>query len=533
MTVQEPGAPAWGYYGRRTELQNLVRVLRYGKYNTVSVVGGRGVGKTELIRRACHAVRELKPTIYIEFPVPESQDLASVEDARIDVCKSLTRQAVNAGLGDALAEAEQNQPGRLYFKQAFEDLLGAGAVMVLDEFQNSALVRLMGCVTPVINNFRSLYGPDTSGKTILAGSHQQEMLRILGDPRAPLYGRTDFDIRLYPLPAEAVLQMASEQGWLSKPKRFLTAYTAFGGNPRLWRRMAEERNRNPLPEPPGGDDEAWQTAFLQREITRIKSDPREQFDYQSLVTLNSGTRKVVELVARHFRGVRMEEVRALFEKDEQDRHDLALSILELHLHLIERTARVKPYGPPKIRMRDLPARFQLTVVPHRPIEDTAGKSDLSPAIAALQDAEAYALERLTGEWLRALPAHSNVAIGVNITGPDGGSVEIDAVAWPDSSNENPRIALCSCKRNPGKHRPGKTAADFLRFAEYDLNQGIEFPEKPRWLMVSPEKPKEFSGFEAFGIRDMARSLGFEIRPWPAPADSRPEHDFDDTPSPGF
>ncbi|MCY3877588.1 MAG: ATP-binding protein [Rhodobacteraceae bacterium] len=534
----DPGnGNGWGFYGRREEFSRLCRLLSVKHYRTLAVLGGRGVGKTELIRRACDAVGELKPAVYVEVPVPASESHEDRMWAVGRVCRDLARQAEELGLGDALSEAERFPFDLLYFDRAFKGLLGAGAVVVLDEYQNGDKIGLTGSVKPVIDSFRYIGAPATAGKTVLAGSHQQEMIRILEDQRLPLYGRVDHYMRLGPLPAPAVLRMASEQGWLSRPKRFLTAYTVFGGNPRLWRRMSEENAEEPLPEPPDGDDDAWRMGFLEREISRMRGDPRERFDFRSLVTLDSDARKAAELVARHFRGVREEKVRGLFtgknREDAEGRCISALNTLKWHLHMVEQTPSAKPYGPSKIRMKDTQTLFQLRVASLWP-EAGVGGSAAGKAMGAMANAEGYALERLAGEWLVGFRTFSEMEIGMVRKGPDGKTVETDVVAVThDKDGVVQELALCSCKRDPGRHDLKRTAGDFRRFVEYSEAHGMPVPVRPRWLLVSPERPAASGDFRAYGLKDMARKLKLEIRPWPGLPAPGPEIEFDDGPSPGL
>ena len=42
----------WGFYGRKKELADLSRWMSRPVFRAIGVIGGRGVGKTELIREA-------------------------------------------------------------------------------------------------------------------------------------------------------------------------------------------------------------------------------------------------------------------------------------------------------------------------------------------------------------------------------------------------------------------------------------------------------------------------------------------------
>ena len=61
------------------------------------------------------------------------------------------------------------------------------------------------------------------GGIVAAGSHQQNMIRLLADSTEPLY-RHIRGRRLKQLTTTPLLEMATEQGWLVDPRQFLTLY---------------------------------------------------------------------------------------------------------------------------------------------------------------------------------------------------------------------------------------------------------------------------------------------------------------------
>ena len=525
----------WRFYGRAEEIKDLRSMLDYPDYSTITVVGGRGVGKSELIRVVCGSVQESKPSVFVELPeFIEGQSQANLAAIVHRVAVTIIRQTNGCGMQSALKDLSPPDPtgnhgaALSFICDALQRLLAAGAVVVLDEFQNAVELGLIAWVKLIIEEFRPICGTKTSGKLVLAGSHQQKMSRIFNDPRQALYERDDASLRLFPLRGPEVLEMAAEQGWLDRPRRFLTAWAVFGGMPRLWKRFHSEQqmSRSRIPEPPDGGDREWQAAFIESEVRRLRSIERERFDNKAHITLGEDARRVALRLSLHPRGMRTAEAGSLFpESGRQDRAARARSALET---LIRRLDLAEYTGSPgngreKVRLRDPRAFFEMCVESLWPELGMGPQlADAEPALEQMRQAEARELERLTAEWLRALPGFKFAQHGITVAGR-GREIEIDAVAVGGAWNPpEPPLALCSCKRSYLRHSAARTADEFESFLGSAFDDAdIRRPSGIRRILVSPEWPGERrsgdDGFERIGIQDMARSLGFEISPWPMPS----------------
>ena len=523
----------WGFYGRKKELADLSRWISEDEFIAMAVIGGRGVGKTALIEKAVEPLGRRKPHIYLELPrikegISDSERLGEIRE----VCNDMVSQVQKQGLADALPEfATPDDYGTymIFFKAALLSLLKHGAVIALDEFQNAEDLSLVNGVKSIIDGIEVGRIKVASGKLVLAGSHQQRILKMLHDPLAPLYQRIHPELLLRPLPAPALLEMAAERGWLSRPARFLTAYAAFGGNPRLWRRLARDQGRGAIPEPPGGSDDGWRRSFLTQRIRRILSDSSERFLDTAYVNLSGEARTVAERLAEHPSGVRWTVITGLFRDTPEKavrRAQRGYHILREHLGIADEMPLRSPSGPddPKIRLTDPAALFELAVMPHCLSRRGALPGALpDKALDVMSASEGFALERLTREWLEAHANLDSAERSVEVRLVDGRQLEIDVVGETLEPRPGGRrwLILCSCKRNHRNHVPGKTADEFDAYMREREASGDGWrPEDIRRILVSPEWPADSrrdDGFIRAGLQGMALKFGFEPRPWPVPA----------------
>ena len=523
----------WGFYGRKKELADLSRWISEDEFIAMAVIGGRGVGKTALIEKAVEPLGRRKPHIYLELPTTEDGESTADRFEKIRrVCEGMAGQARAQGLADALPE--NSLPGEyvgfiIFFRDALESLLKHKTVIALDEFQNAGKLLLVDEVKSVIDGIEVGRIHGATGKLILAGSHQQRILKMLHDPRAPLYQRIHPELLLRPLPAPALLEMAADRGWLSRPARFLTAYAAFGGNPRLWRRLARDQGRGAFPEPPSGSDDGWRRRFLMHRIRRILSDSSERFFDTAYVNLSGEARTVAGRLAEHPSGVRWTALTGLF----RDKPDEAAGkarrgfyILREHLGIAESMPQMPRSGPddPKIRLTDQAALFELAVMPHWLTRFGELRSNPpEKALDIMSVSEGFALERLTREWLEAHANLDSAERSVEVRLENGRQLEIDVVGETLEPRPGRRrwLILCSCKRNHRNHVPGKTAKDFDDYiGERKMGSGEWRPEDIRRILVSPEWPagsRRDDGFIRADLQGMALKFGFGPQPWPVPA----------------
>ena len=561
----------WRFYGRRKELAELHHYLARPSFAVLAVTGGRGVGKTMLIEEALQTLPMKRSSVYVEIPsLPGQISRQELDDERQSFQSRFFQATVEAGLGSVAAEMRPSDDAWLPLTAKVEAvlprLLRAGAIVVIDEFQFAKPLRLVNSVKWVIDRLKN--DPSVSGKIVIAGSHQQDMSKLMEDPKEDLYLRINNAVHLAPLKLPEIFEMAAEQGWLDKPYRLLAAYTAFGGQPRRWRWLKEEQQNGRIAEPPGRlnsaeQDRVWRRRLMLHLADRLRKDVRERFDYTAFMTLPENARRIARHLALHPRGLASEHVfrecgRRSLSDDEIEE---ALDTLIRRLRLVEWTGS-GPDAVSKLRMRDQAAMFELAVlapltVPqsasfvHRDkpltdedfdlaVESVAGGERfpaISKASGIMSEFEGYSLERLAEEYIRSAGKYSWIIRGCVLSrsqqtewGVDddlslgaagwkaGSEIEIDIGAGNYTDEGKTLRMLASCKRDPKRQRVRDISAKFTEFAHlFDREaKGNSHDEPLRKLLISPEWPDDLpapKGFERVGFSDMAQSLGLKIRPW--------------------
>ena len=523
---------SWGFYGRKHELSELSKLISANNFAVIAVTGGRGVGKSRLIEEAAKSLGSSTPFISLQVPnVPDAPSEVQLTKAMSQLCGNLVKLAGASGIDNALPHYDGTQGSSSqsdFFYGALEGLMKIGAVVVLDEFQHANSLMLASGVKEVIDKIDIGRIPEATGRIVLAGSHQQKLHEMLNNPGAPLYQRVDFFQHLYPLTAPELLEMAADQGWLSRPKRFLAAYTALGGVPRFWRRLARVQQQGILPEPKDGNDESWRKDFATYQIRRLLRSDNEKFFDRSFITLSEEAEVIANELGRHPAGVRWDRIEGLFgsRKDgAREKARLGFRVLWDHLRIVEPAAN--PYAWPsagleKIRLTDQAAMFELSVLPHC---SAGARPDLAmpskKAMDAMSTIEGLALEQLTLEWLHWFPQLDKVKRSVVMKLEDGGQFEIDVVGKTGDLQAPKRcLALCSCKRSPEQHSANKTENEFMHYRELRAKRGDTWEDQNiRWLLVSPEWPADKPRNDKFmriDFRGMAANLSLRPKPWPLP-----------------
>ena len=165
--------------------------------------------------------------------------LVQLPDSTLADFATVFRNAVReAGLAGHLEESSV-APGLPGVARAVGSMCSAGVVVILDEFQICHAGPLRGFPSLLQAEVDRLQDLDTTGGLILLGSVQTEMEALLNDRRAPLFGRSTFEISLEPWDLETVFEVCREQG-AADPARCLTLWTLFGGVPKYWRHYAEQ-----------------------------------------------------------------------------------------------------------------------------------------------------------------------------------------------------------------------------------------------------------------------------------------------------
>ena len=533
----------WRTYGREKKTAELERWCAdpHGFMAGV-VIGRRGVGKTQLLEDVQARLRGRCPMVIFELPVrPDLAERRSVaEDLRHQIDEAVAEPDIASLLAD-LPSHQSNSDDELVIEisrlmRMTRHCLLKGAIVGIDEFHNARPFGLESPFKRMIDRAGRHNNGPWPGKLVVAGSHQQQSLDIIGDSRAPLYQRFMFPFRLRPLKAPALLEMAAEQGWLADPRRFLTLNTVFGGIPRHWERF--HREQTTLPQPEEGFP-TWRAAFLAREIERIGTNPAEKWDWKGWVEIEPVARSILEtIVSRNFRGTLKSVIAETCRPTDADRNrwprDLEqyLSILDSHLELaamIQVPGREVFPAPAtqKIRIIDATTLFQMVVLGNRDANRLPVPPEAAATHPALMEAEGAALEPLTAEWLEGLPGCEKAMANVQ-----PGEVEIDALGLPSwDPAQADWMVFCSCKRSPGKHDPVREEQRIQEFLdEIDAREGWMRPRDENVVkaLVSPvfgdaERERLADcGFRLVDIRRMARKLGFDPGP-------RVEPDFEPAP----
>lgn len=509
----------WRFYGRIEELARLEGALQLQEKNSrgfcaVRITGQRGVGKTELLVETGRRGTRSAPVLICRLPSGEDGSQAVAD---------LVAATERGGLQHLLADLPQvgwdRDPG-WRFLHIVDHLVCRGAVVGLNEFQNAERSKLVTPVKRLIDEYQSIGGRKPTGKLVLMGSHQQQMLRLFRSDQ-PLYGRADLAVQLRQWQPSTVLEMAAEHGILAHPSRFLTLWTAYGGVPKHWRRFAGDPvsdgvNARGLGAWPDG--RSWRRAFLGAEQEVLRSDPEARFDNRAFIELAEPHREVLLWLGRR------RPKGAVVQDFPQELHQRAgptlqesLNALEQHLELVEPDGEFLERGN-SWRVSENSTLFQICVLQMPPpgASGPLANSDSERIISRMETLEGQALERFAAGWLAGLPDVSWTGFGIWRRGlPD-----IDVMAVQGEGRDQ-TLVLGGCKRNADAHDTALLARQFKQFLDSTGNSGQarQLRELPRrQILVSPKftavQRRRFaaSGFECVDISDMARSL--EIDPGP-------------------
>src|SRR5689334_2040514 len=112
--------PAWGFYGRRTELEQLASILGRRRFFFVKLTGRRRIGKTTLIQQAIKASLATK-ILYVQIPDSGPAGVLS---------------AVHDAMDTFRVDPAMARPGSLdELAGTVSALARAGYIVALDEFQ--------------------------------------------------------------------------------------------------------------------------------------------------------------------------------------------------------------------------------------------------------------------------------------------------------------------------------------------------------------------------------------------------------------
>ena len=489
--------PDWRFYGREEELAKVRRSLQLndpdGRVFVARVLlGRRGIGKSALLAEAAKGLPAAPPFLTVQLP----------EGGRDDCLGALEAGIRAAGIGPLMEDmsadplnrwSTANSQGR--FTDIVSHLIEKGVIVCLDEFHNARKASIESPLKLMIDHFvgRPLSGAKRPpGKLVLTGSHQQHLLRML-ESDAPLHLRTTPLLLLRQWPLSTTFEMAAEQGLLARPGRFLTLWTAYGGLPHRWERVATDPDyaavRDPAAVP---DDREWRWEFLRAEREALEGR-YERVDDKAIIELSKDLRAALIWMSRQSaRGGTAGEIAAGAGIDGK-KIDRALLDLEGHLELV-RFDQPRFIGRNIWRIADNNTLFQLNVFRDLYPRDPRVRRPVSTAeqLTWLENLEGRSLERLTEEWLAGRPGADPaeggwVESGVSFRGPSGVR-ELDAAALLRQEN-GVKLVLAECKRAARAHERGHAAEVFGAFRESLAETGlpglIKKADKTLRLLIAP------------------------------------------------
>ena len=436
----------WDFYGRQTELDGLLEKLRRRQWFFASVRGRRRIGKTALVQQALTLLAEDRavdrPPLLIQLPDSTPADLAAV------FRNALRDTGVADGLGHD-AETIRDLPG---VAAAVGSLCASGTIVALDEFQICHDGPLRALPSLLQAQVDRLQDQDEAGGLIVLGSVQAEMEALLQDRRAPLFGRTTFQITLHPWDLRTIFEVCDDHVG-SDPSRWLTLCTLFGGVPKYWRHYAETPGLDAV-----SDWVDWASELCERLFLRSDAILREEGESLMSRELRRTCLAILRTLAERQVCTHAELREALPEQTSLGPY---LRALTRDLRLVDRElpvfARESSRGARYVLSDPFPAAWLAVLQPACQAARIASPHDVARRLLPrLRILEGHAFERIvrnaTEEASRRgaddFPLSDRVGGYWNRTRAATGRVEIDLVAWNDDER---RIRFGSCKRSAAGH----------------------------------------------------------------------------------
>lgn len=429
---------AWGFYGRRQELNLLSDVLGRGRWFFVKVSGRRRIGKTTLVQQALRPDQRER-VLYIQIPdsdpagvVSTARDFYQMFGIEDDLPVDLRSLATSIG---ALCEK--------------------GWIVALDEFQyfnRKVLVEFTSQLQSEVDRL-SARADRVKGGLIVLGSLYTEMAALLEDRSAPLYNRVTDTIDLGHLDIESVVEILTTHSEAS-PERLLFLWNLFEGVPKFYRDCYEQ-----------GVLDRPRAELLQQMFFSSSSPLRTEADNWFLRELRGRYDLVLKYIASHA-GCTNAEILAHVQSVEPDSAKQVggyLKILDERFRMVERLQPIFAKSTTRsgrfyVRDNFLRSWLAALAVPvastsFRPLDVLVEQAD-----ARLADAEGHGLERLAAALYeeRSRKAVGDFGLTEAVRGWwDRSDTEIDLVALDE---DNRQLRLVSCKRSGD--RLTRTLRDF-------------------------------------------------------------------------
>ncbi len=476
----------WSFYGRENELGTLLDHMRRESWFFGAIRGRRRIGKTALIQQALNILGEdsasAVPVLLLQLPDSNPADFAAVFRNALR-----ERELVNLiGQVDSIQDLAS-------VAAAVGSLCGAGITVVLDEFQICHRGPLSGFPSLLQAQVDRLRSQNVAGGLVVLGSLQTEMEALLKNRKAPLFGRTTFDIRLGPWTLSTIFEVCKKHGALD-PARCLTLWTLFGGVPKYWRHFAEIQDLDNIPEWTKWTKEVCERLFLHsgaplreegesllgRElhlnnlaILRTLAERRKCTHAQLREVLQEQTSlgPYLKNLTRDLRLVEKELPVLAEENSKGARYVIADPFLSVWLAVIQsacQSARIMPISEvskrllPKLSMHEGYA-FERMVRDASEEASRTGKQDFPMT------------DFISGFWNRPRK------------GPK--TIEIDFISW---NEDDRRVRFGSCKRNPEKHNLESLQTFQSHVGKFlSTKKGRRFKEwRHEFALFSPDFPDE-------------------------------------------
>jgi AAA+ ATPase superfamily predicted ATPase len=461
--------PKWQFYGRRTELEQVQRILERRRWFFLQISGRRRIGKTALIQQALQSAG-IEKTLYAQ--IPDSDPVGVVA-------------ACNGYLETFGIDERVGSLGEL--AKLIGRLVEQGYVVALDEFQyfhRKQLSDFTSLLQAEVDRLASR-GDEVQGGLIVLGSLHAEMTALLENRDAPLFNRTTDTIELGHLDTASVLEILRDHAD-DQPERLLFLWSLFEGVPKFYRDAYEQGVLNEQRE-----------EVLRRLFFASSSPLRNEADNWFLRELRGRYDMILQYLASH-PGCSNADIEAAMKEiagpGEVKQVGGYLKILSQRYRMVER--RLPVFAKPNARsgryyIRDNFLRSWLSAL-QRPVSAVAFRPLpllVEQANQRLMEVEGFALEDLAGQLYeeRSRLGIGDFALSQRVVGYwDRADVEIDLVAI---SEDEERIRFGSCKRN-GNRLPGsidalkQSAERFLTIHKRFRNWRIEY------VGVAPEIGEE-------------------------------------------
>jgi hypothetical protein len=218
---------SWGFYGRRTELEQLKSILERGRWFFCKVTGRRRIGKTTLIQEALQASGRTE-VFYVQIP---DSGPAGILSAVADALQVF-----------GIPSARFPAPTKLQdLAKLIASMARAGYVVALDEFQyfhRKHIQDFNSYLQGEVDQLAREAGRAPGGLVVL-GSLHTEMAAILEDREAPLFNRVTDSIEVTHLDIASVCEILRAHSSL-EPERLLFFWTLFEGVPKFYRDCFEQ-----------------------------------------------------------------------------------------------------------------------------------------------------------------------------------------------------------------------------------------------------------------------------------------------------